>query len=121
VPTLLYKSQGKFDQLDVGMYFINEPVMVGIWYRGLPIKNYAGYANNESIIFMAGLNYQRLSFCYSFDLTLSALSINNTRGAHEISLIYEWNIPYKNRKNARPLPCPSFYKNKSINLDKMEK
>lgn len=121
VPTFLYKSQGKFDQLDLGFYFINEPVMFGVWYRGIPIKNYNGYVNNESFIFLAGIQYERMTFAYSYDLTVSKLSLMNSGGAHEISLIYEWRVPYKTKKSNRPLPCPYFYKRKNINLDKMDK
>ncbi|MFA9210006.1 MAG: type IX secretion system membrane protein PorP/SprF, partial [Yersinia sp. (in: enterobacteria)] len=34
-PAFIYKAQGKFDQLDVGMYLTYEPVVFGLWYRGL--------------------------------------------------------------------------------------
>ncbi len=110
LPSINFKSQGKFNQLDLGLYMIYEPLMFGIWYRGIPIKYYEGITNNESIIFLGGIHYHKLSFGYSFDLTISQLNQKNSYGAHEISIIYEWEIPYPKKKKGRPLPCPSFYK-----------
>ncbi|MFN3402528.1 MAG: type IX secretion system membrane protein PorP/SprF [Cytophagaceae bacterium] len=112
-PTLMYKNQGRFDQLDLGAYLTLEPVMFGLWYRGLPLKRYsAGIQNNESLILMAGLAYEGFTFAYSFDLPLSKLNVGRSAGAHEIAIIYEWSIPYNPKllKRGRPLPCPKFYK-----------
>ncbi|WP_028978583.1 PorP/SprF family type IX secretion system membrane protein [Sporocytophaga myxococcoides] len=113
-PTFNYKSQGAFDQLDLGAYLTYDPVMFGLWYRGIPVKNYAsGLLNNESFILMAGIHFNGISFAYSFDLPISKLSLGNSYGAHEISLIYEWEIPYDKRKikkRGRTIPCPKFSK-----------
>ncbi len=109
-PTLNYKRQGKFDQLDIGLYWILDPVMFGAWYRGVPIKHYEANQNNESIVLMAGLHHKNFSFGYSFDFTTSTLGLRNGGGAHELSLIYEWDFPYPNKKKTgRVLPCPKFY------------
>lgn len=109
IPTFNYKRQGRFNQLDLGVHAIYEPVMFGLWYRGVPLKVYEGIPNHESLIFLAGLNIDKLSFGYSFDLPLSKLNVSRSAGAHEISLIYEWEIPYaKKKKRRRPIPCPKF-------------
>jgi type IX secretion system PorP/SprF family membrane protein len=105
-PTFNFKHQGKFDQLDLGTYFTYEPVMLGVWYRGIPIKQFEGQPNNESLIFLAGLTYSGFTFCYSYDLTISKLS-GQSGGAHEISMIYEWKYPYR-KKPMKRLPCPDF-------------
>ena len=34
-----YKQQDPFNQLDVGAQFYLEPLVLGIWYRGIPTKN----------------------------------------------------------------------------------
>jgi type IX secretion system PorP/SprF family membrane protein len=112
-PTFLYKSQGEYDQLDLGVYAIYEPLMFGLWYRGIPIKKYKeGINNNECLVFMAGIHYMGFTFCYSYDLTISTFK-PASGGAHEIAVIYQWEIPYSNyrpKKHPRKVSCPSFYK-----------
>lgn len=106
-PSFNYRTQGQFDQLDVGAYFTLEPILVGLWYRGLPIKNLDGITNNESIIFMLGLQNKRTTFGYSFDYTISGLGIG-TGGAHEISIAYSFSLgdPLKPAADVRRLRCP---------------
>lgn len=104
-----YKAQGKWDQLDLGGYIDHHRVSAGLWYRGLPVfKAYQpGYGNSESLILMAGFETeQQLRFVYSYDITISKLSMKSG-GAHEISLVYEWPRKPKARKH-RAVPCPKF-------------
>lgn len=110
IPTLLYKTQGKFDQLDVGLYSIYDPIMIGFWYRGIPMKKYAPqYTNNDALIFLLGIHVAGLTVSYSYDLTISTLA-KYSGGAHEIALVYKWKYPYrKKRRIMKRLPCPSFY------------
>lgn len=109
-PSINFKKQGNFNQLDIGGYAILEPMMFGITYRGIPFQSYEGFVNNESLIFMLGTHFYGFSFAYSFDIVLSQLTLANSGGAHEISLMYEWDIPYPKSKKQRPLPCPRFHK-----------
>jgi type IX secretion system PorP/SprF family membrane protein len=37
-PSFVYRQQGEFTQFDIGANIIFDPVMVGLWYRGLPLK-----------------------------------------------------------------------------------
>lgn len=106
-PSFNYRTQGDFDQLDVGAYFTLDPILVGLWYRGLPIKNLDDIVNNEAIIFMIGLQSNRTTFGYSFDYTLSDLGIG-TGGAHEISIAYSFRLgdPLKPAADVRRLRCP---------------
>lgn len=106
-PTFNYKAQGDFDQLDLGLYFTLEPLLFGVWYRGVPIKQLEGIPNNESIIVMVGLNKGPTTIGYSFDYTLSDLGIASG-GAHEISLIYSFDLsdPSKPPRDVRELRCP---------------
>ncbi|MEM0939615.1 MAG: type IX secretion system membrane protein PorP/SprF [Bacteroidota bacterium] len=106
-PSFNYRAQAEFDQLDLGAYLTLEPVLFGVWYRGLPIKNLDGVTNNESIIFMIGLQSKRTTFGYSFDYTISELGID-TGGAHEISIAYSFNLgnPLKPAADVRRLRCP---------------
>ncbi len=106
-PSFNYRSQGDFDQLDLGAYFTFSPMLVGLWYRGLPIKNEDGIANSEAIIFMVGIESSRATFGYSYDYTISDLGIG-TGGAHEISITYSFSLsdPLKPSADVRQLKCP---------------
>jgi len=106
-PTFNYRTQGDFEQLDIGAYFTLEPILVGLWYRGVPIRQLDGIANSESLIFMLGLQNDRTTFGYSFDYTISDLGIG-TGGAHEISISYSFSLgdPLKPAADVRRLKCP---------------
>jgi type IX secretion system PorP/SprF family membrane protein len=108
-PTVLYKQQGQFSQLDAGMYFTYEPFVIGTWYRGLPFKPVEGIANHESLIMLVGVSTNGLHLGYSYDYTVSKLG-PATGGAHEVSVRYEFFIgdPRKPPKNVRSIPCPRF-------------
>ncbi|MGB3617523.1 MAG: type IX secretion system membrane protein PorP/SprF [Catalinimonas sp.] len=114
-PALLYMRQGPFDQLNAGFYFTYEPIVVGAWYRGLPIGGYAaGVHNHEAIIGLLGFRSGGITVGYTYDATISPLTLS-TGGAHEISITYEF-ISARDRKrsvigsglNGRSLPCPTF-------------
>jgi type IX secretion system PorP/SprF family membrane protein len=105
-PTFSYRGQGNFDQLDLGAFVTLEPLLLGAWYRGLPVRNVDGVKNVESIIMMIGLQQDRMSIGYSFDYTLSDLGIG-TGGAHELSFTYAFSLnPNKPPLSVRKLNCP---------------
>lgn len=112
IPTFMYKSQGKFDQLDIGLYFIRSGLLLGAWYRGIPVKKDYLIYNRDAIDLQAGIKYNDFSFIYSYDFTISRLSIRNTHGSHEISMVYvfclEWPKRRKPPRHVRKLPCPDF-------------
>jgi type IX secretion system PorP/SprF family membrane protein len=110
-PTIFYKHQGSFDQLDAGAYMTLSPVVFGLWYRGIPIKEYEiGLGNNESLIAMIGFLLGPLEVGYSYDYTISGLGAS-TGGAHEVSLRYVI-IPQRRTGNSKKryfsFPCPKF-------------
>lgn len=112
-PAIQYKNQSKFDQVDVGLYYAYSPMVFGVWYRGIPlIKAYQpGYANNDAVAFLVGLDVNDLRLGYSYDLTISRL-LNSTGGTHEISLSYQfcnYEALQKRKKRKRLLvPCAKF-------------
>jgi len=113
-PTFQYKSQGEFDQLDMGLYLTLEPIIFGVWYRGLPTKGVQGFSNNESIVMLLGFTKKGgkgdiLNIGYSYDYTISQLGASSG-GAHELSISYSWNNsdPRKPPKNVMQIPCPDF-------------
>lgn len=118
-PAFQYKHQGNFDQLDLGMYFTFEPIVLGTWYRGVPFKTLNGFVNNESIVLLVGFtklgnkdvlgNKDAINIGYSFDYTISQLGIGSG-GAHEFSLVYTWPMrdPRKPPRDKMIIPCPDF-------------
>tara|TARA_R110002096_G_scaffold169779_4_gene341552 strand:- start:10274 stop:11293 length:1020 start_codon:yes stop_codon:yes gene_type:complete len=107
-----YDAQGKYDQFDLGFYYTLQPIVFGVWYRGIQgLKAYdRGYANNDALVLLMGLSIpdRNLRLGYSYDITISRLA-TNTAGAHEISLIYEFASKKSKRKSRRFLvPCAKF-------------
>lgn len=106
-----YRSQEKYDQLDVGAYFERDPFFAGIWFRGIPImKAYApGYANNDAVALLVGFKVNDLRIGYSYDITISRLA-GHSGGAHELTLGYDIVQPYKKRSanRRRIVPCAKF-------------
>lgn len=94
-PNILFQQQQDFTQLNIGLYFYKDPFTVGLWYR-----------NQDAFILSLGIMKGILRFGYSFDLTISKLSIN-TGGSHEISVGFYLHCKPKKRK-FRPIQCPSF-------------
>jgi len=102
-----YQHQQKFDQFDIGMYWHNEPLELGIWYRGLPIFNEVqNTVNQDAVVLLLAYNYGPYRFGYSYDITISGLGMQSA-GAHEISLIYEFNQRLNLRLGGRrpAVPC----------------
>jgi type IX secretion system PorP/SprF family membrane protein len=112
-PAIQYRHQGKFDQMDVGLYFTAEPMVLGVWYRGVPFKNIDDFVNNESIVLLLGFTKlgakDAINIGYSFDYTISKLG-SGSGGAHEFSLVYTWPMrnPRKPPKDKLVIPCPDF-------------
>jgi type IX secretion system PorP/SprF family membrane protein len=106
-PVINYKRQGPFEQLDAGFYFDTDPVLIGLWYRGIPFKKFEDFNKNEALIFMIGLSTNGFNIGYSFDYTLSAIGIASG-GAHEISISYHFfsGNPRKPPRSVRIIPCP---------------
>ena len=111
-PAILYKKQGPYDQLDVGLYLTYSPIVVGLWYRGLPIKKYQdGVNNHDALVFLLGYRQDNFAVGYSYDATISSLGAASG-GSHEISLTYTFDINQdrkpSHRQNKKELSCPKF-------------
>ena len=104
VPVFNFRIISNISQLDLGSYLNLNPILFGIFYRGFPISS-----NNsiESLIGILGVKNRNFSVSYTYDYSLSELK-GLTGGAHEISLIYQFNFLGKKLppKNVRLLQCP---------------
>ncbi len=113
-PVLHFKNQGMFRQLDLGAYFTFAPLVIGAWYRGVPIeKSAAGTAGNrESVVVLLGYRKDHFSIGYSYDLTISKLGLPSG-GSHELSMAYLFDLNSSGIKKTyqrfkRNLSCPKF-------------
>ena len=79
-PNVVYIQQGKFHQLNLGMYMTTYPIVGGLWLRH-------NFGNPDAIIALVGLQQKRCKIGYSFDYTISRLK-SKTGGAHEISFTW---------------------------------
>jgi type IX secretion system PorP/SprF family membrane protein len=110
-PSFLYERRGPYQHLDLGCYLTYAPLIMGVWYRGLPLfkQDLAGATRNVAAVFMLGYKQDNITFGYSYDANLLS-KLNNTGGAHEISISYQLALDKSSRnyhrKKAKPIPCP---------------
>lgn len=94
-PNILFQQQQTFSQLNLGLYFVKNSFVGGIWYR-----------NSDAFIILMGLQNDHLKVGYSYDVTISKLA-SNTAGSHELSLQIQFECKPK-KKKYRTISCPSF-------------
>lgn len=100
----LYKQQEQYRQLDLGVYWYHNPLVVGVWYRGIPL--YKEVFNRDALTILVGVKAGHLNIGYSYDFTISRL-IMHAGGSHELSLSYVFKTkPLKHK--VRMIPCPEF-------------
>lgn len=110
-PAFHYRGQKEFDQFDLGFYFTQHVFNIGLWYRGLPgIKEYKpGYPNNDAFSVTIGVQADRVNVGYSYDVTISYLKHDASKGAHEITLSYQLcKLKKRRKKHGLVIPCPKF-------------
>lgn len=100
----LFRNQYFINQLDLGMYWFKEPLVLGFWYRGIPLINQE--SRGDAVCLLAGYKIDNLSVGYSYDFTISRL-LASTGGSHEISLTYEFKTTRKKQRR-HMIPCPEF-------------
>ena len=101
-----FQKQGKFYQSDLGLYYYRNPLIFGLWYRGIPfVTSQAG----DALIALIGIKTDKVHIGYSYDFTISNL-ISSTAGSHEISIVYEFNSLTlgQEKRRIRAIPCPEF-------------
>ncbi len=79
-PNILYTKQGNFSELLGGAYFGMGPLFAGLWGRLTP-------TNPDAAIINVGLRRGNMKISYSFDATISKLSLGSG-GAHELGIVF---------------------------------
>ncbi len=97
-PNILAQMQQDFLQINFGMYFSKGPIVGGLWYR-------TG-SNSDAFITLIGFQAGILKFGYSYDITISKLSMA-TAGSHEFSTGLLFDCKPRKRR-FRTISCPSF-------------
>ncbi len=111
-PTIHYKVQGLFQQLEAGTFFNYDPVILGVWYRGIPVlvKTPSNALNHEALCLMLATkvptDYGLIRMGFSYDFPVSS-QINAFGRTFEITMSYQL-INEKCRKRIvyRNIPCP---------------
>jgi type IX secretion system PorP/SprF family membrane protein len=111
-PTVHYKIQGAFQQLEAGTFFNYDPLILGVWYRGIPlvVKTPSNAINHEALCIMAGTkvptDYGLIRLGFSYDIPLAS-QINAFGRTFEITMSYQL-INEKCRKRIvyKKIPCP---------------
>lgn len=120
----IYQNQANLNSLQVGLNLLKYNIYVGAWYK----STMTGVVNSAMAL-VAGYKYNfyddmNLKFMYSYDLQISG-ALQGTGGAHEISLILEFDklsifgggggggfVPGgagSRRGGGGPMECPTFY------------
>lgn len=122
VPYFQFRKQGSIEQFDLGLNYVIPPLTIGLMYRGVPfltqqsnppdgsnIGNQTVNPSTDALVFMLGMQISNFQFAYSFDFTISTLG-SESGGAHEISLIWEFQLlnPRHVKRRVKQIPCPTF-------------
>lgn len=100
----LFRNQFGINQLDAGLYWFKEPLVLGMWYRGIPFINEE--TRGDAVALLAGYKIDNFAVGYSYDFTISRL-LASTGGSHEITLTYEFKTTRKKQRR-HMIPCPEF-------------
>ncbi|MFM7731089.1 MAG: type IX secretion system membrane protein PorP/SprF [Flavobacteriales bacterium] len=101
-PNILYRRQGEFQQLNLGLYVQKGPLVAGVWFRGLLF----GQTYRDAFIATLGIQTDVVRVGYSYDVTISELT-PSTGGSHEVSLGINFECRAK-KKKMRTISCPAF-------------
>ena len=102
-PSLMYRQQGDFKQLNAGLNVNKDNLLFGLWYRGWLGEDY-----RDALIPTLGVKMDNLSFIYSYDFNIAEL-ISYGANTHEISLIVNLDCNGKRNDKIRPIPCYAFF------------
>lgn len=99
VPSIMFRHQGPFNQLDLGTYVNLDPMVFGVYFRAI---------EPDAVIGLVGFRKGMFSIGYSYDYTISSLTNGISGGSHEISVIVELERKIRKRQPKVNMSCPKF-------------
>ncbi len=105
LPSIFYQAQAGVSQLDFGANYLLNPLMIGLWFRGMPVSS-----GRESVAALIGFTHRGWTVGYSYDYNVNSLR-GTPGGSHEITLVYtpEATRKFKQRyKGKAYIQCPTF-------------
>ncbi len=90
-PNIMYLNQAGYSQLNVGAYLSVNKIQGGLWYRH-------SLFNGDALITSFGVRKDFFKISYSFDITMSQLTIRQG-GSHEIGIILNFDHLYPKRQD----------------------
>lgn len=103
-PNLAIIRQGDQGQINAGAYAGFGSFFAGGWYRH-------ANSNRDAIIALVGYQYDIFKIGYSYDFTISELAVPGSGGAHEISIVLNFDeseSAKRRRRNSRYNDCFNF-------------
>lgn len=98
-PNILFMQQREFNQLNLGLYYNQGPLVMGGYFRQNSV-------NSDAFIFLLGVRTPKIKVGFSYDATISSAK-NGARQSYEVSLSIE--LRKRNpRKTVRNIRCPEF-------------
>jgi len=98
-PTILYMQQREFNQLNVGVYYGQGPLVLGGYFR-------QNNVNADAFIFLVGLKTSKVRVGLSYDATISKAQYG-AKQSYEVSLSFELRKRTP-RRTVRNIRCPEF-------------
>lgn len=95
-PSIMFLKQGNIGQINAGAHFQLDRLILGTYFRQT-------FRNPDAIIFMAGMKVDMFRIIYSFDATISKLTLGSG-GAHEVGIL----VNFGNRKDSKYVDCLDF-------------
>ena len=98
--------QGKFYQSDVGLYYFKDPLVFGVWYRGIPfVTSQAG----DAVIGMVGIKTDQLNIGLSYDFTISNLITSSGGAIRDFTYLFvHFSTGQTGARKIHAIPCPEF-------------
>lgn len=92
-PNIVFLRQGGYNQVNAGAYLSVDKIQGGVWYRH-------SLFNGDAVITSFGVRKDFFKITYSFDFTVSQLSLRQG-GSHEIGIIlnFDYLLPKKQDYN----------------------
>jgi type IX secretion system PorP/SprF family membrane protein len=84
-PAAMLQWQQGLGQMTAGMNFAYYPVVVGLWYKGMPFGPHASLSQN-TVTMLMGYRHKTFAVNYSYDWSAGG-PLGDFGGAHEISII----------------------------------